>query len=184
MMNTKHVSASLEDYLEAIYNLIQEKKVARGKDISDRLGVTNASVTGALRSLSEKKLIHYAPYEFVTLTEEGERVARAVTNRHRTLKDFFVSVLGIEEQEASENACRIEHAISENLIKRLTRLIAFVRHCPRAGSDWIERFNEFDDDPRGGESAEKCRRCLSQTLEEWNNQVRGAGDEPTSAQTN
>jgi len=167
-MKTKPVSASLEDYLETIYNLIQKKRVARGKDISNQLGVTNASVTGALHALSEKKLIHYAPYEFVTLTAEGERIAAGVADRHGTLKEFFESVLGLDEKEASENACRVEHAISEKLQKRLTLLMKFFRVCPRAGTGWLERFSVFCGQAGERESEEECRQCLSQTLAELN----------------
>jgi DtxR family Mn-dependent transcriptional regulator len=65
------LSASLEDYLEAIYNLAEAKKVARSRDIAEALGVSRASVTGALRALKEKGLIEHEPYGYVTLTEAG-----------------------------------------------------------------------------------------------------------------
>lgn len=70
------LSASLEDYLEAIFNLAGESNVARSKDIAQSLGVSKASVTGALRVLKEKELANYKPYDFVTLTEVGKRMQR------------------------------------------------------------------------------------------------------------
>ena len=68
------VSASLEDYLEAIYHTVEAKGAARAKDIVMRLGVHNSSVTQALRSLSEKELINYAPYDVITLTDKARRI--------------------------------------------------------------------------------------------------------------
>ena len=68
MTESVQLSASLEDYIEAIYHIIGEKQVARGKDISSRLEVSGASVTEALRALAKKGLINYAPYEVITMT--------------------------------------------------------------------------------------------------------------------
>ena len=67
------LSASLEDYVEAIFNLVGESKVARCKDIAQSLGVSRSSVTGALRLLKDKGLANYEPYGYVTLTDDGQR---------------------------------------------------------------------------------------------------------------
>ena len=166
LIETSAISASLEDYLEAIYQVTQDKKVARGKDISKRMGVSKASVTGALHSLSEKELINYTPYEFITLTPEGERLAKDVVRRHQMLKEFFVTVLGIEESEASDNACRMEHVVSEDLLQRLIQFIEFVKICPRAGAHWVEHFGYFCEYPNHGESSESCSRCMNNILED------------------
>ena len=91
------VSSSLEDYLEAIYHTVEAKGAARAKDLVVRLGVHNSSVTQALRSLSQKKLVNYAPYEVITLTDTGERIARDVIKRHDTLAEFLHKVLGLPE---------------------------------------------------------------------------------------
>lgn len=124
-VNTGPLSASLEDYLEAIYHIVHDKQAARAKDIAQRLGVNRSSVTGALHALSEKKLVHYTPYDIVTLTPEGERVAEGIAHRHDVLRDFFTRVLGVEETVAEENACRIEHAVSEDILDRLAAFIDF-----------------------------------------------------------
>ena len=165
MIAAKPVSASMEDYLEAIYQIVQEKKVARSKEISKELGVTNASVTGALRVLSERNLINYAPYELITLTGEGNRLAENVVQRHSMLKEFFISVLGIDEEEAGENACKMEHVITENLQQRLIRFIEFVNTCSTAGGHWIEEFRRYLDHPETGRSAATCRECMSEVQE-------------------
>ena len=69
------------------------EKMCRAKDIADRLQVNKSSVTGALRSLSEKVLVNYAPYDIITLTAGGEKLAKDIVRRHETLKDFFVKIL-------------------------------------------------------------------------------------------
>ena len=88
------LSASLEDYLETIYFLSQSGR-ARSKDISRRLEVSRASVTGALRMLKEKGLLHYEPYGPITLTPTGRQRAVEVAQKHEVLASFFVDVLAM-----------------------------------------------------------------------------------------
>jgi len=82
MTLTDTLTASLEDYLEAIFHIIAEKQAVRPKDIAKRLKVSNSSVTGALRSLADKELINYAPYDVISLTPSGETAAKDVIRRH------------------------------------------------------------------------------------------------------
>lgn len=117
------LSASLEDYLEAIFWIASRKGAARTRDITQRLGVKAASVTGALQSLTEKNLINYAPYEVITLTSKGLEAARDIIRRHSTLKDFFVGVLGVDEATADEGACRMEHAIPAQIIEKMAEFM-------------------------------------------------------------
>jgi DtxR family Mn-dependent transcriptional regulator len=109
------LTASLEIVLEAIYHIVEAKKAARAKDIVDRLGVHNSSVTQALRSLSDRGLVNYAPYDLVTLTEEGLVAARRVVERHRSLRAFLVEVLGLDPGLADQYACRLDHVVIEAL---------------------------------------------------------------------
>ena len=80
MASAEAVSASLENYLEAIFHISEDKQAARAKDIAQRLKLKGSSVTGALRLLSERGLINYAPYDIITLTPKGKKVARDVVN--------------------------------------------------------------------------------------------------------
>src|SRR5210317_588223 len=107
------LSSNMEDYLDAIFHISSEKQAARAKDIADRLNVNKSSVTGALRSLSEKGYVNYAPYDIVTLTAEGQVLAKDVVRRHETLKDFFVKILLLDDEEAEQASCKVEHAISD-----------------------------------------------------------------------
>jgi DtxR family Mn-dependent transcriptional regulator len=160
-MNVEILSASLEDYLEAIYHIVRKKQAARAKDISDRLGVNRSSVTGALHSLSEKKLINYAPYDIITLTAKGETVAEDITRRHTVLRDFFVHVLGVDRETAEGSACGMEHAVSELVLDRLAQFVDFINTCPRADIRWNDKLGFSCEKP---ESQEDCERCIDRSL--------------------
>jgi len=163
MSNNAALSASLEDNLEVIFHLLKEKTAARPKDISKRLKVNSSSTTGALRSLSKKGLINYAPYEIVTLTPKGSEIARRLVRRHQMLRKFFIEVLNVTEKEADEVACKMEHVISRGFLDKLVRCIGLFDHCPVAGKNWcvkLERYGKDDID------SDICERCLSQCLED------------------
>jgi len=150
------LSESLEDYLEVILELEETSKVARAKDIADKLGVQRGSVTGALKILEEKALINYQPYSFITLTDKGRAIAVEISNRHAILKDFLSRVLQFDEESAEQTACRMEHAVDEKAMQRFVRFIGFIDSCPRAGSELIEKFTGQCSD-----SAPEKKRCTN-----------------------
>jgi DtxR family Mn-dependent transcriptional regulator len=137
------LSSSLEDYLEAIFNLASESKIARSKDIAKMLDVSRASVTGALRVLKKKGLVHYKPYDYVTLTEPGQEVAGEIVRKHNILKAFFINVLGIEPDLAQQAACKAEHALGPEIIARLLCFIDFVTQTGKNGYDLADEFGQF-----------------------------------------
>lgn len=162
MEKLQQLSASLEDYIEAIYHIIVKKQVARGKDISTRLGVSGASVTEALRSLAKKGLINYAPYEVITLTDEGRKTAEDVVRRHTALKKFFIDVLAIEETLAEQGACKIEHTAPAEIITRMVNFTKFLEVCPRGGKELVRGFSDFC---KKGHTRIDCEHCVSNCLE-------------------
>ena len=137
------LSQSQEDYLKAIFRIVEEKQAARARDIAKRLGVHASSVTQALRALSEKGLVNYAPYDVVTLTPEGRKAAGSVVERHDTLRDFLVKVLGIDEETAAASACEMEHAVSPEILKRFVEFVDYVESRPNGGTGWIDDFGQF-----------------------------------------
>ena len=163
MKKNTELSESLEDYLEVILDLEQENKVARAKDIAQKLGIQPGSVTGGLKSLVEKNLINYEPYSYITLTTEGAKIAKAITRRHRVLKDFLLKVLQLDEQTAEAAACRMEHAVDEISVERLVDFVEYLFECPRAGGAWIEAFVDYT--RTGKKSWEKCAACLDDCIE-------------------
>jgi DtxR family Mn-dependent transcriptional regulator len=161
MEEIRQLSASLEDYIEVIYHIITEKQVARGKDITARLGVSGASVTEALRSLSKKGLINYAPYEVITLTDFGRITAEDVIRRHNALKRFFIEVLAIDDTIAEQGACKIEHTAPPEVIARMVNFIKFLEQCPRGGKELIQGFSDFCEK---GKTRLDCGDCVSKCL--------------------
>ena len=171
------LSASLEDYLEAILQIIQQKQAARAKDIGRQLKVGRSSVTGALHALAERKLINYAPYDVITLTDKGRAVAQSVLRRHEVLRGFFIRVLAVAETDADTAACKMEHAIPDGILDRFVDFLDFVERCPRGGTKWIKGFGYYCDDDQ---SAHKCDKCIELVLQEVRTK-RGAGTTPTRA---
>ncbi|MBN1788492.1 MAG: metal-dependent transcriptional regulator [Sedimentisphaerales bacterium] len=139
----KKLSASLEDYLEAIYNLSREPKVARSRDIAQSLGVSRASVTGALKLLRSKGLINYKPYSFITLTEKGTHQAQEVVRKHNIIESFFVNVLGVQRKAARHAACKAEHALGPEVISRLLNFTEFAEKSNLQGTGIANEFKEF-----------------------------------------
>ncbi|MHC5061683.1 MAG: metal-dependent transcriptional regulator [Planctomycetota bacterium] len=140
---TRKLSASLEDYLEAILNLSAGSKVARSKDIADTLEVSRSSVTGAVRTLAQKQLVNYKPYGFITLTGTGRILAEKVARRHNIIKSFFVNVLSVDPTTAGQAACKAEHALGSEIITRLLHFIEFVTANNNNGVDLAKQFTKF-----------------------------------------
>jgi len=138
-----NLSASLEDYLEAIFNLAGQDNVARSKDIAELLGVSKSSVTGALRVLKKKGLANYKPYDSITLTTAGQAAAAEVARKHNILKSFFVKVLGIEKDISQRAACKAEHTLGPEVIARLLLFIEFVTKNNEKGYDLADKFKKF-----------------------------------------
>ena len=152
------LTSSLEDYLETIYLIISEKEAVRPKDIAKRLNVSNASVTGALKTLSDKGMINYAPYDAITLTNEGRMAAMDVLRRHELLHDFFTNVLGVSKEEADKAACAMEHGISPEVLDKLAKFAEFIEICPRGGIEWAHgRINHCDK----AISLDVCKNCIT-----------------------
>ena len=163
-MDINELSETLQGYLEVILELEELQKVARAKDIADRLKIQRGSVTAALKSLEEKGLIHYQPYSFISLTDSGKKVAEEIAHRHRVLKDFLLNVLQIDEPTAETTACRMEHVIDRTTVDRLVCFIEYIHTCPRAGADWLESFIRFcKSDQKQRRECTACIRGLKAT---------------------
>lgn len=121
---------SMEDYLEAIAMLGGEDRIVRVSQISRRLKVKMPSVTSALRKLSEQGLVEHERYGYIKLTAEGKRIAKEVIRRHDALSHFLIDALGIDQQTAEEDACRIEHVISPLSMERIVKFVEFLKECP------------------------------------------------------
>ena len=117
------LTASLEDYIEALYEIYKEKQGVKAIDIAKRLGVGRSSVTEALKNLASKNLVNYGRYDVISLTEEGKEVALRIIEKHKTLYDFLHNILDIPSNIASDNACKMEHIISDEVLDKLVEFI-------------------------------------------------------------
>ena len=145
----KKISPSQEDYLEAILILEEKNKVARVKDISQRLSVKMPSVTGALKNLKELGFIEYEKNSYITLTEAGMTVAKCIHNRHKVILRFLNRILKLEGSWVETQACGIEHSINHETAVRIAGL-----------TNWLEK---------------TILNSQEMTEDDWNTILRGNG---------
>jgi DtxR family Mn-dependent transcriptional regulator len=153
------LTESLEDYLEAIYQLQRTSESVRVKEIADFVGVKMPSVSSALSALKERELVEHERYGEVTLTEEGRETAEFLCRRHFALTTFLRDILGLDDEQAEAEACGIEHALSAETLRRLLMLIDFIERCPRGGEEWLENMLQRWEQPP---CERECAECISQ----------------------
>jgi DtxR family Mn-dependent transcriptional regulator len=110
---------TMENYLEAIYELSQSGGSARVSNIAERLGVTKASTNSAMATLASKGLIENEKYGEIFLTSSGQSLAEFTSRKHHIIRDFFVDILQIDDEIADSDACAIEHVISSKSIEAM-----------------------------------------------------------------
>lgn len=120
----------IEEYLETIFDLETRDGSAKTTAIAKCLKVAPGSVTEVLRNLSDKGLVAYEPYKGATLTEEGRKIADTIKRKHRLLEVFLTNVLHLNREKVHDEACRMEHTISEETENGLCRMLDAPAHCP------------------------------------------------------
>jgi len=153
----------MEDYLEAIYHLEKERRIARVRDIANKLGVKMSSVTSALKSLSSRGLIKYDPHQYITLTDHGITKAEEIVRKHDILKRFLSRVLKVEESVAEDNACSMEHHLDPEVVEKLVGFLEFAEMCPVDQTRWSEGLMKSCDD---------CLPCLDQAKKKVRSRVK------------
>lgn len=137
---TIQLTSALEDYLETIYELVRTNKLARVKDIASARGVRSASVTPAMKRLSDLGLVRYEQREYIDLTPEGEQAARRILSRHQLLTRFFTQFLEMSPNQSEKDACSMEHSLSPEGMSKMVRLFEFLDNCPE-GDKFLEQFH-------------------------------------------
>ena len=112
-----------EMYLETIYVLSQSISPLRSIDICERMGYSKPSVSRAISILKKEGYIVTNNHNHIFLTDEGAVIAKKIYERHNILKDFFI-LLGVDSQTASEDACKIEHVISDTAFEKIKDYIS------------------------------------------------------------
>jgi DtxR family transcriptional regulator, manganese transport regulator len=119
----------MEDYLEVIYELVEQKGYATTVDISTYLNVSSPSVTKMTQRLDETGYLKYEKYRGIRLTDEGVLIAQNIRNRHGLLADFF-KMIGVDEDSANSDAEGIEHHLHPETIKRLEDFMNVLKKYP------------------------------------------------------
>ncbi|MCH5189513.1 MAG: metal-dependent transcriptional regulator [Oscillospiraceae bacterium] len=119
MITEINMTASLEDYLEAVLVLSQSNSEVRLTDIAAMLNVSKPSANRAVNTLTQNGFLSHETYGAITLTPEGETYAASVLHRHKLLKHFLNDTLGVSEKTAEEDACKMEHVMSAETIEKL-----------------------------------------------------------------
>lgn len=117
------LTRSVEDYLKAIYRLTPEGRPASTSEIANLLELAPASVSGMVKRLSEHGLLEHVPYKGVQLTEGGRRAALRTIRRHRLIEAYLVAFLGYTWDTVHEEAERLEHAVSDQLVERMAAVL-------------------------------------------------------------
>lgn len=145
------ISRNAEDYLECIYDLTKGNSPAKTNEIASRMGVSPASVTEMVQKLAAEGHLDYRKYKGATLTPKGMRVAKKMKRRHRLLERFLVDVLGIKKDKGGEEACRLEHIVSDESMKKICQLMNDPSICPD-GRPYPECEEECEFIKEGGKS--------------------------------
>jgi len=128
--DTSGLSRSVEDYLKVIYALCDSATVASTSSIADALEVQPASVTGMVKRLAESGFLEHVPYRGVQLTDLGTRAALRILRRHRILETYLTERLGYRWEDVHQEAERLEHAASDDLVERMARALKDPSHDP------------------------------------------------------
>lgn len=134
---------TIEDYVELLYNLQKENEPVHTNDIAHALNFNPASITEIFQKLSKEGYINYEKYSGVTLTKKGKKVAIATKKKHDTIKKFFI-ILGVDDEIANTDACKIEHIINNHTLKRLSKFVEYVQNF-KEGSGLLDNFKKYYD---------------------------------------
>lgn len=148
----KNETPRLEDYLEAIYSLFEEKGYASTVDISDRLQVKPPTVTSMVQKLAKKGYLVHEPYRGMRLTETGEKLAQSVISRHQVISEFL-GMIGVGRRVAYQDTEGIEHHIQPVTFRKIERLVDFLRKNP----DHLNAIRDYVDGQGG--TAPRGRRA-------------------------
>ncbi len=146
-------SEQLEEYLESILDIMEKDGIAKTSAIAKCMKVAPASVTEALQTLADKGYVHYEPYRGAYLTEQGREMARKVKRRHRLLEVFLSDVLHIKGENIHDEACKMEHTLSDETECALCKMLNAPARCPHGSL--IEACDR---------DVESCSACLQETM--------------------
>ena len=127
---TVEVTSAMEEYLEIIYKLQEKSGVATTSDLVKSLKVAPGTVTNTIARLEKESLVIHKPYRGVKLTEKGRRIALRMIRKHRLSERLLTDLLNVEWEKVHEAACKLEHSISDEIAKRIEKVLGHPKTCP------------------------------------------------------
>jgi len=124
------VTEVVEEYLEGIYRLQEKSGVARTSDIVKELQVVPGTVTNTVERLEKDGMLRHEPYRGVKLTDKGRKIALDVIRRHRLSERLLTDFMHVDWDKAHVAACRLEHGITNDVIKKLEKALGHPKTCP------------------------------------------------------
>ena len=127
-----------EDYLINILRLTEHKQIAKTTELASFMDVTAASVSEMLNTLSKEGMVRYQKYKGVSLTEEGMAYAKQIRRKHHIMEHFLINVLEADKNTAHEEACRMEHVLSDKSAKKMCQITGYTERCDECRDDCID----------------------------------------------
>jgi DtxR family Mn-dependent transcriptional regulator len=124
------ISEESEEYLEAIYRLEQRDGSAKTMQLASQLKVMPGSITNTVEHLEKHRLVTHEPYKGVKLTEKGRKLALKIIRRHRLAERLLTDVLHLDWSNVHDEACKLEHNLSETIVKPLEKALGNPQTCP------------------------------------------------------
>ena len=152
----KELTRSLERYLIAIYELINENDNVMVKDVAEKMQIGGASTSEAIKTLANRGYIDYQPYCSIKITENGTRTAEEKILRHDTIAKFLSEVLLIEDGNIEECASKMEFSMPDDVFERFIKYLSFMQKCSCKEPKWVKSFHKYLEQ---GEMQEKCVLC-------------------------
>jgi len=136
------ITSTTEEYLETIYRLEQKEGAARTGEIASDLGVALGTVTNTIEHMEDEGLVSHVPYRGVRLTGRGMKGALSVIRRHRLSERLLTDMIGVNWADVHAPACRLEHGLSDEIIKPLEKALKHPKTCPH-GSPIPTKYGEI-----------------------------------------
>jgi len=139
------ITRRAEDYLRAIYEIVERKGFARIKDIAKEMNLRASTVVEMVRKLHRYGLVNYEKYGGVTLTQDGRTIAESIKERHETFRKFLEIIL-VPKDIALKDSHILEHQLDPKTILQFTRFVKFItesKERPKFVSRWLEQFKEY-----------------------------------------
>ena len=128
--NVISLSKKAEEYLEMIHRLEEKRGVARTSELAHQLKIVPGSVTNTIANLEKRGLVTREPYKGVTLTEKGRKYSLKILRKHRLAERLLTDILHLDWSKSHKTACELEHAIPEDMVKHLEKVLNHPQTCP------------------------------------------------------